>query len=95
MIQPGLRSAVDAKSEERAFRSDANGSSSEGVQFVQKVQIVQPPPSSSPATRGRKEVRELNPSAVLRTGSAKRLNGLNGLNVVVTKSGSCLAQTGP
>jgi hypothetical protein len=26
MIQPGFRSAIDAKSEERAFRGEANGS---------------------------------------------------------------------
>jgi hypothetical protein len=69
----GLKPAVqlETKSEERTLRSQWF-CTSEGVQFVQKVQIVQPPPSSSPATRGRKEVGELN--------GAKRLNGLNILN---------------
>jgi hypothetical protein len=42
------------------------------VQDVQTVKLFKPPASSSPATRGRKEVGELN--------GAQRLNDLNILN---------------
>jgi hypothetical protein len=51
-LSPYSAVPADAMSEVQTFRSQVNGSYSEGVQFVQKVQIVQTPSFILPRNAG-------------------------------------------